>query len=519
MTNSGLSLLLRHRHLIWAMAKREIFERYAGQMLGAAWAFAHPLILMGVYLFIFGYVFRVRIGGTADLPLDYPTYLLAGIVPWLTLAESLNKAPTAITNNASLVKQVVFPLEVLPAKTVLASMLAQTTGLVVLVAYVLISYGSLPRTYLLLPLVILMQFMLTVGLAFLLSAIGVFIRDLKDIVQVLTLIGVYLLPVLYLPAMVPELFRPLLYVNPFTYLIWCYHDVCYFGRLEHPVAWLVMVPLSRPDVRRRVAHIPSSSTVVRQRVVIGSKRRGVERTVLHLGNILNNGYLNAKVLRRHGWNAVAVGVDYWHVQGQPEWDEVEIIDPKLSHFDPDWSTIDVKGFERPWWFHDPLLAQIPAAAINIENRQPGNYRNSQSEPASKPQAAPPQWKSGLRDILTRFGVLRAKRVARTAMMKHSQEVDWRRLVDEFARYIPTAKRSSPPRTWPTIPLGQWRIARCLRCFRSCRRQGSTRTTCCSQILINRWFATSMGRCATFLTRTVPGAGSTRSPSSGHSTSS
>jgi lipopolysaccharide transport system permease protein len=242
--NSGVSVLVRHRQLIWAMAKREIFERYAGQMLGAAWAFAHPLILMGVYLFIFAYVFRVRLGGSGDMPLDYSAYLLAGVVPWLGLAEGLNKAPTAVTNNASLVKQVVFPLEVLPTKTVLASMLAQTTGLVVLAGYVLSTSGSLPKTYALLPLVMLMQFVLMVGLAFLLSAFGVFLRDLKDVVQVLTLIGVYLLPVLYLPAMVPELFRPLLYVNPFTYLIWCYHDVCYYGRIEHPIAWVVMVPLS-----------------------------------------------------------------------------------------------------------------------------------------------------------------------------------------------------------------------------------------------------------------------------------
>jgi lipopolysaccharide transport system permease protein len=236
---NGVGVLVRQRHLVWALAKREIFERYAGQMLGAVWAFAHPLVLMGVYIFIFGFVFRVRIGGTPDLPLDYTAYLLAGIVPWLALAEGLQKATVAVTSNASLVKQVVFPVEVLPAKTVLASMLAQVTGFAVLIGYVLYTRGSLPATYSLLPLVMAMQFVLTVGLAMILSAVGVFIRDLKDIVQILTIIGIYLLPVLYLPAMVPDLFRPLLYLNPFTYLIWCYQDVCYFGRFEHPSAWIV----------------------------------------------------------------------------------------------------------------------------------------------------------------------------------------------------------------------------------------------------------------------------------------
>jgi lipopolysaccharide transport system permease protein len=92
--------------------------------------------------------------------------------------------------------------------------------------------------------VLMLQTAAMTGIAMMLASLGVFVRDLKDVVQVLTLVGVYLVPVFYLPAMVPDTFRTLLYLNPFTYLIWCFQDVCYFGRIEHPIAWVVTPLLS-----------------------------------------------------------------------------------------------------------------------------------------------------------------------------------------------------------------------------------------------------------------------------------
>jgi lipopolysaccharide transport system permease protein len=94
------------------------------------------------------------------------------------------------------------------------------------------------------PVLLVIQLGQMFGLALLLSAIGVYLRDLKDLVQVAMLLSMYLLPVFYLPSMVPALLRPLLYVNPFSYLIWCYQDAFYFGRFEHPWAWLVASVLS-----------------------------------------------------------------------------------------------------------------------------------------------------------------------------------------------------------------------------------------------------------------------------------
>jgi lipopolysaccharide transport system permease protein len=236
---TGTRLVFRYRHLIFALARREVSDRYAGQMFGILWAVGHPLLLMGVYLFVFGFVFQTRIGGTADMPLNYTVYLLAGTVPWLTIAEMLNKAPVAVTANAALVKQVVFPVEVLPIKSVLSAVPTQIVSSAVLLIYILAVYHRAPITFALLPVVLLLQLIWLTGLSLMLSAVGAYIRDLKDIVQLATLISIYLLPVFYLPSMVPPLFRPLLYLNPFTYLVWCYQDACYFGRIQHPWAWVI----------------------------------------------------------------------------------------------------------------------------------------------------------------------------------------------------------------------------------------------------------------------------------------
>lgn len=232
-------LLTRHRDLTLEMARREISDRYAGQAFGLIWAVGHPLFLMGLFVFIFAIVFKARVGGTLEMPLDYTTYLLSGLIPWMGFQESLSKSCTAITANASLVKQVVFPLEILPAKGVLASMLSQVISLCILLVYVLLNHGSLFTSYALLPFLFALQIIAMLGVAYILSSLGAYFRDIKDFVQLFCTAGVYLMPVFYLPGWIPKIFIPLLYLNPFSYLIWCYQDVLYFGRVEHPYAWVV----------------------------------------------------------------------------------------------------------------------------------------------------------------------------------------------------------------------------------------------------------------------------------------
>lgn len=237
-------LLTKHRQLTWEMTRREITDRYAGQILGALWAIGHPLLLMGVYVFVFTFVFRQKIGGTIELPLDYTTYLLCGLIPWMSFAESMNKSASVIVSNSSLVKQVVFPIEILPVKGVFSAFLTQLVATTLLISYVLLSHGSLPWTYALVPVLFFFQILAMIGISYIFAAIGAYFRDLKDFVQVFATIAMYFMPIFYLPDQVPKTFKLLLYLNPFSYLTWCYQDVFYFGRFEHPWAWVVFILLS-----------------------------------------------------------------------------------------------------------------------------------------------------------------------------------------------------------------------------------------------------------------------------------
>jgi lipopolysaccharide transport system permease protein len=235
------AVLFKHRDLTWEMARREFMDKYAGQALGIGWALLHPVFMMCLYLFIFAYVFKVKVGGTADLPRDYSVYMLSGLVSWMCFQEVLIKSCSSITSNASLVKQVVFPLEILPVKGVISSLFQQIVALCLLFFYMLFAPGGIPKTALLLPVLLAFQFLAMIGVAYILATIGAYFRDIKDIIQLFTMAGAYLMPVFYLPAWVPAPVQPLLAINPFSHFVWCYQDLLYFGRFEHPLSWALII--------------------------------------------------------------------------------------------------------------------------------------------------------------------------------------------------------------------------------------------------------------------------------------
>lgn len=239
-------LVVRHRDLTWELTRRELTDKYARHALGALWAVAHPLLLMGVYMFIYAYVLKIRLGdgGTAG---NYTVYLLSGLVPWLCCAEVLNKSAAVLSAHANLVKQVVFPIELLAVKGVLASLITQALSTFALALYAFGSDGRLPWTWALWPVVFAFQAMAMVGVACMLAVVGAYFRDVRDFVQVGCTIGVFFAPIVYLPDMVPPAVRPLLYLNPFSYAAWCFQDVCFFGEIRHPFAW-IMLPIGATAV-------------------------------------------------------------------------------------------------------------------------------------------------------------------------------------------------------------------------------------------------------------------------------
>ena len=234
-------LLLRNRALTFEMTRRDIRGEHAGQVFGTSWGVIQPLAMMALYAFIFGVVFRVRVGGTVELPRDFTVYLLSGLIPWLAVLQAMGKSASAITDSAHLVKQSVFTLEILPVTRAIAAALPLVVGVAFVLVYMPFAVGGLPTTVVLVPVLIAFQVVAMAGLALGLAAVGVFVRDVKQVIPIFALLGIFVLPIVYLPTAVPELFRPIIYANPFSYLVWTWQDALYFGRFEHPWAWVVFL--------------------------------------------------------------------------------------------------------------------------------------------------------------------------------------------------------------------------------------------------------------------------------------
>jgi lipopolysaccharide transport system permease protein len=238
--NHFIIIAWRNRQLTLRLAIREVSERYIGQALGGIWALLHPMILLCVYYFLFSIVFKMRMPDQSGFPSDYFLYLLSGLAPWLALNEATTKGPVGIFGHTSLVKQVVFPIEILPFKGVLTSFVPFLVMAVLLMVYKLArGYSFFPGACFL-PVALVLQIIFCTGLNLITSAVGVYFRDLKDVVLTIMIIMIYMMPLFYLPGMVPKPFQPLMTYNPLSHLIWCWQDVFFYNALDHPWSWLIL---------------------------------------------------------------------------------------------------------------------------------------------------------------------------------------------------------------------------------------------------------------------------------------
>ncbi|GIW53757.1 MAG: transport permease protein [Nitrospiraceae bacterium] len=215
--------LYRRRELIWVMTVDELKRRYAGSLLGWAWVVLKPVLLLGLYVFLFGIVFQPK-AGKADGMTPYPLLLLTGLIPWLLFAESLTTSSSAITSHSSLATKVVFPIEVLPVCRVLAATIPGLITVVLLVVGLALVHG-LGLPIVMLPLFLLLQILFTTGLAWIVAAVNVSVRDLSEAVPFLLTVWMFLSPVVYTRDMLPAEYARLLPWNPMTFLLEAYRTV------------------------------------------------------------------------------------------------------------------------------------------------------------------------------------------------------------------------------------------------------------------------------------------------------
>jgi lipopolysaccharide transport system permease protein len=213
--------LPRRFDLIWPLARRMLVARYRGSALGLLWALLTPAVMIGVFTFLFAGVFGARFneGGT---PLEYALYLFCGLLPWTAFSETLQQSSGIVVAHANLVKRVVFPLEALPVAQTFAALAGQLFGTAALVVATLLVRQELHITLLWLPVLLVPQLLLTLGGAWLVASLGVFIRDTAQVLGLVLMAWLYLTPIIYPEQVVPARFRPALELNPFTPLVRSY---------------------------------------------------------------------------------------------------------------------------------------------------------------------------------------------------------------------------------------------------------------------------------------------------------
>jgi len=204
------------RELVFELVRGDIAGRYRGSVLGLLWSLASPLLLLGAFTFVFGTIFQSRWGSGAVGHGEYALLLFPGILLHGLMAEAVTRAPGLVTAVPNYVKKVVFPLELLPLVAVTVAFFHALIAFVVLVGALVVVHGGLPVTALALPLILLPYVSLILGVTWILAALGVYLRDISQIMGLVTMLLMFLSPVLYPASALPEPYRTWLWLNPLT---------------------------------------------------------------------------------------------------------------------------------------------------------------------------------------------------------------------------------------------------------------------------------------------------------------
>lgn len=214
-----------YREMIFSLVRRDLNGRYKGSILGFFWTFLNPLLQLGVYTFVFSIVMRSGIE-------DFYLFLFVALVPWLFFSTSVSGGSSCIWAQQDMVKKIYFPREVLPIAFVTSQFINMLLSLVVVFIVLVLSGKNLNMVALLyLPVIMLVEYILALGMAMFVSAITVYLRDLEYLLGILTMAWQFLTPVMYSVDMVPEKLRTIFMLNPMTPIIIAYRDILYYKQV------------------------------------------------------------------------------------------------------------------------------------------------------------------------------------------------------------------------------------------------------------------------------------------------
>jgi lipopolysaccharide transport system permease protein len=235
----------RNRGLIRQMTRREVVGRYRGSIMGLAWSFFHPILMLAVYTFVFSVVFKARWGADVDeSKTGFAIALFAGMIVHGLFADCINRAPGLIISNVNFVKKVVFPLEIMPWIAMGSALFHSAINVSVLLLAQIVFKQQIPWTAIFFPAIVLPLVFISMGLAWFLAALGVYLRDISQITGIFTTILMFLSPVFFPLSALPPALQPWLILNPLAFIIEQARNVLIFGRTPNWGGWGIALTVS-----------------------------------------------------------------------------------------------------------------------------------------------------------------------------------------------------------------------------------------------------------------------------------
>lgn len=225
----AFALVSEHRGLVRSMVRRDLTSRYKGSIIGPAWAIITPAVMIVIFTVIFSGIFGARFGAEGG-HLSFALYLFCGLLPWIAFSDGIQRSTSSLTDNVNLVKRVVFPTEALPVNLALSAITQQMLGTVVVLVGALILEHAIRPTVLLLPVLLIPQFLATVGFGWLMASLGVFIRDMPQFNQLALTAWMYLTPIFYPENIIPQKYQWMVNLNPMAPLIRSYRRILLEGK-------------------------------------------------------------------------------------------------------------------------------------------------------------------------------------------------------------------------------------------------------------------------------------------------
>jgi lipopolysaccharide transport system permease protein len=234
-----IKVFFRNRELIKQFTTREIIARYKGSYLGLLWSFITPVFMLLIYTYFFGFVMKARWAGGSDNKVEFALLLFCGLIVFGIFSEVLTRSPSLIITNSNYVKKVVFPIEIFPIVAMGSALFQALINLFILVLGTGFLLGTFNWTLIFLPLVLIPVVLLTLGLGWIFASLGVFFRDISQIIALIVPALMFLSPIFYPITSIPQKFQWIYHLNPISFVVEDMRNIVIWGK-SPDLGWLVI---------------------------------------------------------------------------------------------------------------------------------------------------------------------------------------------------------------------------------------------------------------------------------------